>query len=77
MSRIYIKLAFLTLNNVEPLDRNLSDFIEEAVVNINDKLYKYVLTNYEKDDFIQKAYDYIELSEEEHKKIIKELEGGI
>lgn len=76
LSRIYIKLAFLTLNNVEPLDKNLSDFIEEAIVNVNDKLYQYVLTNYEKDDFIQKAYDYIELSESEYIKIKKELEGG-
>ncbi|MGG7160989.1 ABC-three component system middle component 1 [Clostridium baratii] len=77
LSRIYIKLTFLTLNNVEPLDRNLSDFIEEEIVKIDDKLYQYVLTNYEKDDFIQIAYDYIELSEAERTKIKKELEGGI
>lgn len=77
LSRIYIKLAFLTLNNVEPLDKNLSDFIEEAIVDVNDKLYQYVLINYENHDFIQKAYDYIELSEAEYVKIKKELEGGI
>lgn len=76
LSRIYIKLAFLTLNNVEPLDRNLSDFIEEAIMDVNDKLYQYVLINYEKDDFIEKAYEYIELSEAEYEKVKKEL-GGI
>ena len=76
LSRIYIKLAFLTLNNVEPLDRNLSDFIEEAIMDVNNNLYQYVLINYEKDDFIEKAYEYIELSEAEYEKVKKEL-GGI
>ena len=31
---------------------------------------------YEKDDFIEKAYEYIELSEAEYEKVKKEL-GGI
>ena len=52
------------------------NFIEEAIMDVNNNLYQYVLINYEKDDFIEKAYEYIELSEAEYEKVKKEL-GGI
>ena len=45
-------------------------------MDVNNNLYQYVLINYEKDDFIEKAYEYIELSEAEYEKVKKEL-GGI
>lgn len=76
LSRIYIKLAFLTLNNIKTLNKNLSDYINDSMSSINSNLYNYVINNDNDNDneFIENSLEYVVLSEKEIIKIESELE---
>lgn len=70
LTRIYIKLAFMSLSEIKVLDKDLMDYIKENCDEINNELYDAILVKNEESGFIDSLLSLVELS----KKDIKEIE---
>lgn len=77
LSRVFIKLAFLTLNDIEVLDKNLLDYIKEEISILNIELYNTIQSTIEKEDLVDKTLELIDMSEDEIKKIDVDLESKV
>jgi predicted DNA-binding antitoxin AbrB/MazE fold protein len=50
LSRLYIKLAFLTLNDIQTLDKSLMDYIKNKLKEINNDLFEKVIDFHKRND---------------------------
>ena len=78
LSRIYIKLPFLTLNELETLDKTLSEYIRESLNQLNLQLFEVITDHIDDSKVIDDSINLIELSKNELSAIereLKEMEG--
>lgn len=74
LSRLYIKLAFLTLAEIETLKKALVEYIKESVNKLNENLFDEVVDCFEKNSLIDGSIEIIELTEKDMGEIDKLME---
>lgn len=77
LSRIYIKLPFLTLNEIVTLNRTLTDYVQNSLSELNTGLFKVITDDLEDDKLIDNSINLFRLSEKELDEIDKELESVV
>lgn len=76
LSRLYIKLAFLTLNDIKTLDKSLLEYIESNISKINKNLFNEIIGQYKRDGNIDDCIKMIEVDAKDEKdveKLMKEV----
>lgn len=74
LSRLYIKLAFLTLADIETLNRALVEYIKDSVNELNGNLFDEVVDCFEKNGSLDSSLELIDLTEKEIREIDKLME---
>ncbi len=77
LSRIYIKLPFLTLNEIVTMNRTLTDYVQDSLSELNTGLFKAITDELEDDKLIDNSINLFRLSEKELDEIHKELESVV
>lgn len=73
LSRIYIKIQFLTLNELDTLDKTLFEYFQDELNMINKQLLEYISAHHEEKQLIDKSIDLVELEQNELQLIDKQL----
>lgn len=71
LSRIYIKLPFMTLNNIDTLSKSLFEYVKQNLDNLAEGLFNMIENNNE--DNIDNIINMVEITERENKSIEKEI----
>ncbi|HBJ2614741.1 TPA: hypothetical protein LA742_003241 [Clostridium botulinum] len=77
LSRIYIKLPFLTLNEIVTLNKTLTDYVQESLNKLNVGLFKFITDHLENNEIVDDSINLFQLSQKELSEIDKELESMV